>query len=102
VSTFPLDRVTTSWSTCQVRKKQPVVGRVRVVEDKRLVQIEERVNIGVVTEDDILHLLERAKQGQRFQTLYEGSLDEVKELRIKLALLGERVTEMESHVFYSN
>jgi hypothetical protein len=67
--------------------------------DSQLAEIQQRYNDGFVTDEDITHLLERAKQTHLFQARYEEAREDLYDLRIQLDNLKTQVTELENNVF---
>lgn len=67
--------------------------------DQQLAEIQERMRIGFVTEDDILHLYERAKQAQVFQERYEEALDTLEGLQGQIDELRGQISELEDNVY---
>jgi hypothetical protein len=68
-----------------------------------LEEIQKRVETNAATQDDILYLLEKAKQSHDYQSRYQQALEDLEEmgeLRIRLDQLTAGIAELES--VYSN
>lgn len=70
--------------------------------DKELQEIEERVKVGYVTEDDILHLLERAKHSVILQERLEETWDKLDELKETLSRIEGDIELLEDVTYQSN